>query len=216
MKYSMGKTLGRTRGKTLGRAVGFFLIMSVICGVLYTGVCLAVGQLAFPFQANGSIIEIDANDDGEPDARYSLLLGQQFTDDDHMWGRPTNYNLTTFTNDEGKSVAWAGPSNLSPASKDYEQLVAERVEKIRAAHPERGTEPIPSDLVTASGSGLDPDISPAAAEYQVERLAKNTGKSEDEIRAIIEACTEQPTLGLLGEARVNVLKVNLMLDGVLS
>ena len=102
------------------------------------------------------------------------------------------------------------------AGEEFEQLVAERVEKIKQAHPERGDKPIPSDLVTVSGSGLDPDISPAAAEYQVERLAKNTGKSTSEIRDIIDACTEQPVFGVLGDARVNVLKVNLMLDGVLS
>lgn len=202
--------------KTLGRTVGFFAIMTLICGVLYTGVCLGIGQLFFPFQANGSIIEADADDDGANDSRYCMLLGQQFEDEDHLWGRPTNYNLSTFTDDEGNPVAWAGPSNLSPAGEDFEQLVSERVEKIRAAHPEKGSEPIPSDLVTVSGSGLDPDISPAAAEYQVERLAKNTGKSASEIRDIIDACTEQPTLGVLGDGRVNVLRVNLMLDGVLS
>ena len=203
-------------GKTIGRTVGFFVIMSVICGVLYTGVCLGIGQLIFPYQANGSIIEVDADGDGVNDSRYCMLLGQQFEDDDHLWGRPTNYNLSTFTDDEGNPIAWAGASNLTPAGEEFEQLVAERVEKIREAHPEKGDEPIPSDLVTVSGSGLDPDISPAAAEYQVERLAKNTGKSASEIREIIEACTEQPTLGVLGDARVNVLKVNLMLDGVLS
>lgn len=203
-------------GRTLGRTVGFFAITSVLCGVLYTGACLALGQALFPFQANGSIVEADTDGDGVTDARYSMLLGQQFEDDDHLWGRPASYNLSTFTDDEGGAVVWAGPSNLSPASKEYEQVVAERVEKIREAHPERGDDAIPSDLVTASGSGLDPHISPAAAEYQVERLAKNTSKSASEIRAIIEECTEQPTLGLFGEARVNVLKVNLMLDGVLS
>lgn len=203
-------------GKTLGRTVGFFAIMTLITGVVYTGACLGIGQIFFPYQANGSIIEVDADGDGANDSRYCMLLGQQFEDADHMWGRPTNYNLSTFTDDEGDPVAWAGASNLTPAGEEFEQLVAERVEKIKQAHPERGDKPIPSDLVTVSGSGLDPDISPAAAEYQVERLAKNTGKSTSEIRDIIDACTEQPVFGVLGDARVNVLKVNLMLDGVLS
>lgn len=207
---------GKSIGRTLGRAAGFFVIMSLITGVIYTGVCLGVGQLFFPFQANGSIIDVDADGDGTADARYATLLGQQFEDEDHLWGRPTNYNLSTFTDDEGNPIAWAGPSNKTPAGEEFEELVAERVEAIREAHSEKGDEPIPSDLVTVSGSGLDPEISPAAAEYQVERLAKNTGKSASEIRAIIEACTEQPQLGILGEPRVNVLKVNLMLDGVLS
>ena len=91
----------------------------------------------------------------------------------------------------------------------------ERIDAIKAAHPEKGDEPIPSDLVTNSGSGFDPHISPAAAEYQVERLVRTTGKSAEEIRAIIDACTEPLQFGVLGDERVNVLKVNLMLDGIL-
>lgn len=187
-----------------------FLIMSVICGVIYTGVVTGIAQVAFPYQANGSIVKTD---DGK---QYSMLLGQTFEDDDHMWGRIQNYNAGTFVDDEGNAVMWAGASNLSPASDEFAALVAERVEKIRAAHPEKGDAPIPSDLVTCSGSGLDPHISPAAAEYQVERLVRSTGKSADEIREIIAKCTDEPQLGLLGDAGVNVLKVNLMLDGVLS
>lgn len=203
-------------GKTVGRAAGFFVIMSLVTGVLYTGVCLGIGQLFFPFQANGSIVDVDTDGDGAADARYAMLLGQRFEDADHMWGRPMNYNLSTFTDNQGNPLAWAGPSNKTPAGEEFEQIVAERVEKIREAHPEKGSTPIPSDLVTCSGSGLDPHISPAAAEYQVERLAKNTGKTTVEVREIIARYTEQPQLGILGDARVNVLKVNLMLDGVLS
>lgn len=110
---------------------------------------------------------------------------------------------------------YAAPSNLSPASEEYEELAAVRVEKIRAAHPEKGDEPIPADLVTCSGSGLDPEISAAAAEYQVERLALNNDMTEDEVREIISRCTNHKVLGFLGEETVNVLKVNLMLDGIL-
>lgn len=113
-------------------------------------------------------------------------------------------------------MLWSGPSNLSPASNEFSQLVKERVERIRALHPEKGDKPIPSDLVTCSGSGLDPHISPAAAEYQVDRLARSTGKSPNEIREIIEECTDAPQFGILGDARVNVLKVNLVLDGKLD
>ena len=111
---------------------------------------------------------------------------------------------------------WDEIRSLSPASDDFAATVQARIDEIHAAHPEKGDEPIPSDLVTNSGSGFDPHISPAAAEYQVERLAKNTGKTPSEIRAIIEQCTEQPQFGILGDARVNVLKVNLMLDGILQ
>ena len=197
------------QAKTWASAGLFFLVTTVLCGAVYTVVVTGIAQAIFPYQANASIIEVDGTKYG------SELVAQQFTDDDHMWGRLMSPSTGTFTNDEGEDVLWYGPSNLSPASDDFAQSVQARVDEIRAAHPEKGDEPIPSDLVTNSGSGFDPHISPAAAEYQVERLANNTGKSEDEIRAIIEKCTEQPQFGILGDARVNVLKVNLMLDGIL-
>ena len=197
------------QAKTWGSGLLFFLVMTVITGVIYTAVCTGIAQLVFPYQANGSIIEVDGVKYG------SELVGQQFTDEDHMWGRVMSPSTGTFTNDEGEDVLWYGASNLSPVGEDFAAGVQERIDEIHAAHPEKGDEPIPSDLVTNSGSGFDPHISPAAAEYQVERLANNTGKSEDEIRAIIEKCTEQPQFGILGDARVNVLKVNLMLDGIL-
>ena len=197
------------QAKTWGSGLLFFLVMTVITGIIYTAVCTGIAQLVFPYQANGSIIEVDGVKYG------SELVGQQFTDEDHMWGRVMNPSTGTFTNDEGEDVLWYGASNLSPAGEDFADAVQARIDEIHAAHPEKGDEPIPNDLVTNSGSGFDPHISPAAAEYQVERLANNTGKSEDEIRAIIEKCTEEPQLGFLGDARVNVLKVNLMLDGIL-
>ncbi len=109
--------------------------------------------------------------------------------------------------------AWA--SNKSPASEEYEALIAERVAKIRAAHPEKGDQPIPVDLVTCSGSGLDPHISVAAAAYQVERIAKASGRTVDEVQAIVDKYTEGKLFGLFGEATVHVLKVNLALDGIL-
>lgn len=197
------------QAKVWGSAALFFLVTTVLCGAIYTVVCTGLAQLFFPYQANGSIIEVDGTKYG------SELVGQQFTDDDHMWGRVMSPSAGTFTDDEGNDVLWYGASNLSPAGEEFAAAVQDRIDQIHAAHPEKGDEPIPSDLVTNSGSGFDPHISPAAAEYQVERLASATGKSEDEIRAIVAACTEQPQFGVLGEARVNVLKVNLMLDGVL-
>lgn len=197
------------QAKIWASAALFFLVTTVLCGVLYTVVCTGLAQLFFPHQANGSLIEAKGITYG------SELVGQQFTDDDHMWGRVMSPSTGTFTNDEGEDVLWYGPSNLSPAGDEFAAAVQERIDRIHAAHPEKGEQPIPSDLVTTSGSGFDPHISSAAAEYQVERLAKNTGKSEQEIRDIIEQCTEQPQFGILGEARVNVLNVNLMLDGLL-
>ena len=110
----------------------------------------------------------------------------------------------------------AAPSNISPASEEYAQLVAERVEKLRAADPDMDETAVPVDLVTCSGSGLDPHISPAAAEYQVARIAKANDMTEDEVREIIQNCTDGRFLGIFGEETVNVLEVNLMLDGILE
>lgn len=197
------------QAKTWASAGLFFLVTTVICGVVYTVAVTGIAQALFPYQANGSIIEVDGTKYG------SELVGQQFTDEGHMWGRVMSPSTGTFTNDAGEDVLWYGPSNLSPAGDEFAEAVQERIDRIRAAHPEKGERAIPSDLVTNSGSGFDPHISPAAAEYQVDRLAKNTGKSAAEIREIIEACTEQSQFGILGEPRVNVLKVNLMLDGIL-
>ena len=122
----------------------------------------------------------------------------------------------TYTDENGKALMYATPSNLSPASEEYQALVDERVQKIKAANPDMGDTPIPVDLVTCSGSGLDPHISVAAAEYQIPRLAKTNNKTEEEIRAIIDKCKNGRFIGIFGEETVNVLKVNLMLDGILK
>ena len=181
------------QAKIWGSAALFFLVTTILCGVVYTAVCTGVAQLFFPYQANGSIIEVDGTKYG------SELVGQEFHDQNHMWGRLTNANVSTFTDDEGNPVMWYGPSNLSPASDDFAATVQARIDEIHAAHPEKGDEPIPSDLVTNSGSGFDPHISPAAAEYQVERLAKNTGKTPSEIRAIIAEIPSAEELAALCE-----------------
>ena len=195
---------------TLTKALTIFLIFTFVCGILYTGVVTGVAQLFFPDKANGSIIEIDGR-------KYGCeLLGQQYTDDAHMWGRIMNIDVSTYKDESGHTLMYAAPSNLSPASEEYEALVAERVEKLRAANPDMDETAIPVDLVTCSGSGLDPHISPAAAEYQVARIAKANDMTEDEVQAIIEKCTDGRFLGLFGEETVNVLKVNLMLDGILE
>ena len=118
--------------------------------------------------------------------------------------------------ENGKPLFYAGPSNKSPALPEYATTVQQRIEQIRLAHPEKAGQPVPVDLLTESGSGLDPHISPAAAEYQVERLARATGFTPAEVRRTIAMYTEGRTLGLLGEARVNVLMVNLALEGLLA
>ena len=126
-----------------------------------------------------------------------------------------NIDVSTYKDENGKTLMYAAPSNLSPASEEYEALVRERVEKLREANPNMDEAAIPVDLVTCSGSGLDPHISPAAAEYQVARIAKANNMTEDDVREIIQKCTDGKFLGVFGEKTVNVLEVNLMLDGIL-
>lgn len=189
------------------RALGVFALFTIVCGLGYTLVVTGVVQLAFPYQANGSLITVDGKVVG------SELIGQNFDDEAHMWGRIQNVSIVE--GEDGELMAYGAPSNLSPASEEYRQLIDARVKKIRAANPDADMDAVPVDLVTCSGSGLDPEISPDAAEYQVPRLAKATGKSGDEVRDIIAACTKGRFLGVFGEPTVNVLKVNLMLDGAL-
>ena len=189
------------------RALGVFALFTVVCGLGYTLVVTGIAQVAFPYQANGSLIKVDGRVVG------SELIGQNFDDEAHMWGRIQNVSIVE--GEDGELMAYGAPSNLSPASEKYRQLVDARVKKIRAANSDADMDAVPVDLVTCSGSGLDPEISPDAAEYQVPRLAKATGKSEDEVREIIAQCTKGRFLGVFGEPTVNVLKVNLMLDGAL-
>lgn len=196
--------------KVLSCAAGLLLCMSLLCGLIYTLAVTGIGQLFFPHQAGGSIIEIDGKTYG------SELLGQQFSDDGHLWGRVMYVDVSTFTDENGQPVLYAWASNLSPASDEYEQLIAQRVEKLRAADPQADPDNIPVDLVTCSGSGLDPEISPKAAAYQVPRIAAARGVSESEVQAVIDRYTTGCFLGVFGEERVNVLKVNLALDGILT
>ena len=197
----------KKKGTVFGKAAGMVLAMTLICGILYTTVVTGASQLFFSDKANGSIIEIDGK-------KYGCeLLAQEFTGEEYMWGRIMN--VSAFTDQDGNTKMYSGPSNLSPESQEYKELVEQRVEKIKEANPDADKEQIPEDLVTCSGSGLDPDISVAAAEYQVPRLAKANQMTEDEIQDIIEKCTNHKILGLFGEETVNVLKVNLMLEGIL-
>ncbi|MDS0528458.1 potassium-transporting ATPase subunit KdpC [Clostridium sp. SHJSY1] len=186
------------------------LIFTILCGVIYPVFITGISQIFFKNKANGSIIEIDGKKYG------SVLLAQQFTGDEYLWGRIMNIDTKTFKDDNGKPLMYAAPSNLSPASDDYKKLVAERVDRIKESNPQEGDKPIPVDLVTCSGSGLDPHISVAAADYQVERIAKSRGISNDKVMEIVKKYTEGRFLGVFGEETVNVLQVNLALDGILK
>ncbi|MDO4272732.1 MAG: potassium-transporting ATPase subunit KdpC [Eubacteriales bacterium] len=186
----------------------FFVIMLIITSVIYPLAITGISRIFFENQANGSVI---VGNDGK---KYgSTLLAQEFTGDEYMWGRIMIVDTANFKNEDGETLMYAWASNKSPAGEELEQLIAQRVEKLKAAHPEMESEPVPVDLVTCSGSGLDPEISPAAAEYQTGRIARARNISEDEVRAVIDKYTEGRFLGIFGEPRVNVLKVNLALDG---
>jgi K+-transporting ATPase ATPase C chain len=173
-----------------------FAVMTLLCGVLYPGVVTGIAQLAFPEKANGSIVRVTLAD-GSTREYGSALIAQTFTRPEYLVGRP------------------AGVSNLSPTGKEQAALVQERVDWWHRFDPANQAE-IPADLVTSSGSGVDPNVSPEAAEYQVARIASARGMSEDEVRAVIAAYTTGRLLGFLGEPAVNVLKVNLALDGLLA
>lgn len=196
--------------QTVTRALGLVVVMTILCGFIYTLVCTGVNQLLFPHQANGSVIEINGKTYG------SELLAQQFTQPEHLWGRPMSLDLTSFTDEDGNPVMYAWVSNKSPAGEDEEAMVQERIDALLEADPSMAGTPIPVDLVTVSGSGLDPEISPEAAQYQVHRIAAARGISEEEVQAVIDRYTTGRFLGIFGEPRVNVLKVNLALDGILT
>ena len=198
----------KTVKSVIPKMLGFFLVMLVITSLVYPAVITAAARAVFPDQATGSII---VGNDGK---RYgSGLLAQEFTGENYMWGRIMNVDTATFIGEDEEPLLYSWASNKSPAGEELEALVAERVKRLRAANPEQGDEPIPVDLVTCSGSGLDPDISPAAAEYQVQRIADARGIRPEDVQAVIDRYTTGRTFGLFGEPRVNVLKVNLALDG---
>lgn len=196
--------------KVAKKALICIVVFTLLCRAVYPVVITGASQLLFKDKANGSIIEVNGKKYG------SILLGQQFTGDKYLWGRIMNIDTETFKDSEGNAVMYSSPSNLSPASDEYEALVKERVEKIKASNPNASEEAIPVDLVTSSGSGLDPHISVAAADYQIERVAKARNIKPDEVKEIIEKYTEGRTFGVFGEERVNVLEVNLALDGILK
>lgn len=184
------------------------LIFTLLCGGIYTGFVTVFAQTFFPYQANGSILEINGKKYG------SELLGQTYSDESHMWGRIMILDIVTYQDENGESLMYAVPSNLSPTSEEYSLLISKRVEILKKYHPDMNKNDIPVDLVTVSGSGLDPHISVAAANYQISRIAKANGIEEAEVKEIIESCTTKRFLGIFGEETVHVLKVNLMLDGI--
>ena len=180
-------------------AVISLALWTVLTGLVYPAFVTAIAQVAFPHQANGSLIV----QDGKPVG--SELIGQPFDDPRFFWGRPSA--TAPFPDNAGASTG----SNLSPTNPDLIKAVQGRVEALRAADPGNAA-PVPVDLVTASGSGLDPHISPAAALYQVARIARLRNLDAQVVQQVVGEHVEERLLGLLGEPRVNVLRLNLDLD----
>ena len=183
-------------------AVILFVLLSVLTGVIYPAVVTGLAQLLFSSQANGSLIK---DNGGKPAG--SSLIGQPFSSPGHFWGRPSATG--PFPYNAGASSG----SNLGPTNPALVDAVKARIEALQATDPDNKA-PVPVDLITASGSGLDPHISPAAAEYQINRVARVLNMKPEKLRALVDANTESRQWGFLGEPRVNVLALNIALDAI--
>ena len=181
-------------------ALVLLVALSMLTGLAYPALVTAIAQVAFPFQANGSLIARDGKVVG------SALIGQSFDDPRYFWGRPSATSPVPY------NAAASSGSNLGPTNPALLETAKRRMAALRAADGGNNA-PVPVDLVTASASGLDPHISPAGALYQVERVARARKLDPATVRALVERHIEGRTLGILGEPRVNVLALNLALDG---
>jgi K+-transporting ATPase ATPase C chain len=196
---SAADTTGAAGGGILRPALVLFLVLSVVTGILYPMVVTGAAQAVFPDQAAGSLVTQNGKVVG------STLIGQNFSDPKHFWGRPSA------TSPQPYNASASGGSNLGPLNPALTDAVKGRVEALRAADP-GNTAPVPADLVTASASGLDPDITPAAAHYQAARVARTRGLPVAQVEKLIDSQTQGALGGILGEARVNVLALNMALD----
>lgn len=190
--------------RTILIALRMVVLTLLVTGVAFPLAITGIAQLAFPRQANGSLVM-----DGDT-AKGSFLIGQSFSSEEYFHSRPS------FAGENGYDASASSASNLGPTSRELINSVRERVDEVVAREPGAKSGEIPVDLVTASGSGLDPDISPDAARIQVKRVAKARGLRERDVRDLVEANVKPREFGLLGEPRVNVLELNLALDALSS
>ena len=205
--------------KMLRRSVVITVIFMMICGFCYPMLMTGIGQLFFHKQANGSMVSINGKEVG------SSLLGQQFTSNKFFHGRVSSLNYNTYKPEDLKpdksgKVAYGGVSsgsqNLAPSNKDLQKRIKSDISDFIKTHPGVKKQDIPADLLTSSGSGLDPNISPEAAKIQIPAVSKASGISKEKLKKIVDEYTEGKTLGILGESRVNVLKVNLEIYSILQ
>lgn len=195
------------------RAVLVTVVLMIICGLIYPLVLTGISKVIFPRQAEGSLIRVDGKVVG------AETIGQEFTEDYYMWGRPSAYHYNTYTEDENGNLVYSdgtefagvssGSNNYAPTNEALTERVENDMEKFLERNPEVKAEDIPTDLLTASGSGLDPHISPESAQIQIPRIAEASGLSEEKVEEIVSEHTEGKLLGVFREETVNVLMVNL-------
>lgn len=190
------------------------IAMFAICGFAYPMIMTGISQIIFPHQANGSLIKENGEVVG------SSLVGQDFTDERLFHCRPSAYNYNTYTEEDKENGDYGGVSsgsnNYAPSNPDLEKRINEDIEKFLQENPTIEKEDIPSDIITASGSGLDPHISVEAANVQIDRVSENTGLTKKQLKKMIEENTEGKFLGIFGEEKVNVLELNLSLAKEIS
>lgn len=204
----------KTVAKTIGKAVVFCLVMMVLCSLIYPLALTGVSQLTMEAKADGSKVDEEGNlTTDTKKAVGSALIGQDFTEDCYFQGRVSSVNYNTYTEEQKENGEYAGVAsgsyNYGNSNPELEKRMQEDLDEFLKDHPGVKPEDVPAELLTASGSGLDPHISPRSAEVQIPTVAENSGLSEEVAEQIVKDNTEHKTLGVFGEERVNVLGCNL-------
>ena len=204
----------KTVAKTIGKAVVFCLVMMVLCSLIYPLALTGVSQLTMEAKADGSKVDEEGNlTTDTKKAVDSALIGQDFTEDCYFQGRVSSVNYNTYTEEQKENGEYAGVAsgsyNYGNSNPELEKRMQEDLDEFLKDHPGVKPEDVPAELLTASGSGLDPHISPRSAEVQIPTVAENSGLSEEVVEQIVKDNTEHKTLGVFGEERVNVLGCNL-------